>query len=196
MTLRNQLDISSLSQLIEFAQNRNVGIISAFLSSCSNQENLNRSAKLEDEIRGAGYGFYRLEGQYVEDNAYASEQDVHERAVFVIGKEGEDSGNLKGMLAKMGTQYEQNYILLKPHNENKAYLVSTGKNSEGMETNQTTNFCRFECLGQLEPMKLSEYYSQMKGRKFLFESYEQADNWMSAYAKYLETKQSKKSQGE
>lgn len=176
-------------RLMGHTQNRNVGIISAFRGRYTKRENLARSAKMEGEIRGAGFGFYRLEGHYIEGYGSEKEKDVHERSIFVIGKEGEDSGNLKGLLMKLGAKYNQDSILFKPHNDKKAYLIGTQSKNEDGEPVSFPGLGNSVSVGEFKPMKMGEFYSRMKGRPFVFESYEQADTWMSSYAKYIALKE-------
>ena len=195
MTLQHQLDEGSIMRLMGHTQNRNVGIISAFRGRYTKRENLTRSAKMEGEIRGAGYGFYRLEGHYIEGYGSEKEKDVHERSIFVIGKEGEDSGNLKGLLMKLGAKYNQDSILFKPYNDKKAYLIGTQSKNEDGDPVEFPGLGNSVSVGEFQPMKVSQFYSRMKGRPFVFESYEQADNWMSAYAKYIQLKESQQSPG-
>jgi hypothetical protein len=43
-------------------------------------------------------------------------------------------------------------------------------------------------VGEFKPMKVGEFYSKMRGRTFVFESYGEQMSWMEAYAEYIRLK--------
>ena len=40
-------------------------------------------------------------------------------------------------------------------------------------------------VGEFKPMKVNQFYSRMKGKPFVFESYGVQMTWMEAYAEYI-----------
>lgn len=180
---------ASLVRLFQHTESRNVAILSAFRGRYTKSENLARSSKLEAEIRAAGYGFYKIEGRYIEGFGSEQSKEVKERAIFVIGKLGDDKGALKGLVKKLGAKYNQDSVLFKPFDGKKAVLIGTQAKDEDGNPVQFPGLNVEYPVGEFKPMKVSQFYSKMKGKPFVFESFEQADTWSTAYAKYLQLKQ-------
>src|SRR5437763_3945395 len=94
------LEESGLSRLHTHLQNRNLGIISAHRGNLPADENVARNRELESHIRQAGYGFFHIDGHYTENKDTPEARPVKERAYMVVGKMGDDHGELKGFLKK------------------------------------------------------------------------------------------------
>jgi hypothetical protein len=186
----NVLNEATLVRLYRHTLDRNIGIISAFRGRYTKQENMSRSGQLESAIRAAGFGFYRLEGHYIE--GYGSEQskDVKERSYLIIGNKGDDSGNLKGFLKKMGAKFNQDSILYKSYDTKNAVLIGTQSQDEDGNKVEFPGLGKEFSVGEFKPMKVNQFYSKMKGKPFVFESYAIQKSWFEAFADYIRSKQS------
>jgi hypothetical protein len=186
----HELNEATLVRLYRHTTDRNIGIISAFRGRYTKQENMKRSSDLESLIRAAGFGFYRLEGHYIE--GYGSEQskDVKERSYLIIGNKGDDSGNLKGFLRKMGGKFNQDSVLYKPFDSKAAVLIGTQAQDEDGNAVEFPGMGKEFSVGEFKPMKVNQFYSKMKGKPFVFESYGIQKTWFEAFADYIRSKQS------
>ena len=110
----------------------------------TSEENRQRHTALKNDVRKAGYGFIDVEGR-----------NVDEKSLLVVGKMGDDKGHLLGHLKHLATKYNQDSILHKPHNSEKASLHST---------NETERDKHIE-VGSWHPNRTAEFHSLMKGGK-------------------------------
>ena len=189
----HQLDEGSLVRLYQHTIDRNIGIITAFRGRYTKQENLSRNGKLQAEIRSAGFGFYRMEGHYIEGFGSEASKDVKEQSFLVIGDKGNDNGKLKGILKKLGGKYNQDSILYKSFGVKNAMLIGTQSSDEEGNPVEFPGYNNEISVGEFKPMKVNQFYSKMKGRPFVFESYGMQMSWMEGYANYIRCKTKKSS---
>lgn len=154
------LDEAGLSRILSHIDTRNLGFITAFRGggSVPLEQNRQRNRLLQKDIRDAGFGFLRVEGHWPENEGTPEEHQVIEESFLVIGRDGDDSGNLRGFLKKAGAKYEQEAVLYKPWNTTIASLISMNNPSE------------LEPIGtfSLDPANIGKMYSRFKGHKFVF----------------------------
>lgn len=181
---------ASLVRLYGHTVNRNVGVVTAFRGRYTLPENRTRNAKLASDIRAAGFGYYKMEGHYIEGYKTAKQNDVHEEVFFVIGDEGKDNGKLKGFLKKWGAKYNQDSILYKQFDSKKAVLIGTQSKDEDGNPVTFPGMGNESSVGEFHPMRMGEFYSKMKGKSFTFESYSVQKTWFEAFADYIRSKQS------
>jgi hypothetical protein len=174
------LDEASMIRLHKHTLERNIGIITAYRGRYPVSENKKRNSMLQSDIRSAGYGFYNVEGHYIEGYGSEVSKDVKERAFLVIGDKGNDNGKLKGFLKKWGAKYNQDSVLYKSFNEN-AMLIGTQSKDEDGNAVEFPGMNKEVAVGEFKPMKISQFYSRMKGKPFVFESYQEADSFMTAW---------------
>ena len=178
----NVLEEGSLSRIYRHTIDRNIGMLTAFRGRYSRADNRRRNAQLESDIRSAGFGFFRIDGRYVEGFGGENPRDVREEVFLVIGDGGDDNGRLKGFMRKWGAKYNQDSVFFKPF-EGKAVLIGTqSKDEDGNAVEFPGMGVEFP-VGECKPMKMGQFYSRMKGRPFVFEQYEVADSLMSAWAR-------------
>jgi hypothetical protein len=183
-----QLDEASLVRLYQHTVDRNIGIVTAFRGRYPLPENRKRNGQLVTDIRAAGFGYYKLQGHYIEGYKTDKESDVHEEVFFIIGDKGNDNGKLKGFLKKAGAKYNQDSILYKQSDNKNAMLIGTqGKDEDGNPVS-FPGMGKEVSVGEFKPMKFGEFYSKMRGRTFVFESYGEQMSWMEAYAEYIRLK--------
>jgi hypothetical protein len=178
------LNEASLSRLWKHTQERNIGMVTAFRGRYTKGENLKRNSQLRNDIRAAGFGFYTVEGHYIEGYGSEKSKDVKEQTFLVIGDKGDDKGRLKGFLKKAGGKYNQDSVFYKSFND-KAMLIGTqSKDEEGHAVEFPGLNVEFS-VGTFNPMKMGQFYSKMKGKPFVFESYEEAETFMTKWIRHI-----------
>jgi hypothetical protein len=80
-------------------------------------------------IHAAGYGTVSLHGRYAEDDDNGNTHHVKEHSFGVIGKSGDDGGDLLKHLKGWGRAFGQDSILHKSHETDDAYLHATNDSS-------------------------------------------------------------------
>ena len=180
----SMLDEGSLSRLWKHTTERNIGMLTAYRGRYPVSENKTRNAKLQADIRAAGFGFFRVEGHYIEGYGSAVEKDVKEQSFLVIGEMGNDNGKLKGFLKKWGAKYNQDSVFYKSF-DNKGMLIGTQSKDEDGNAVDFPGMGKEYMVGDFHPMKMGQFYSKMKGKPFVFESYQEADTFNTAWLRYL-----------
>ena len=181
------LNEASLIRLYQHTVERNIGIITAYRGRYPTSENKRRNSVLQADIRAAGFGFYRVEGHYIEGYGSDVSKDVKEQCFLVIGDKGNDDGKLKGLMKKWGAKYNQDSIFYKSFDE-KAVLIGTQSKDEDGNPVEFPGLGKEVSVGVYKPMKMGQFYSKMKGKPFVFESYGIPKTWIEMYAEYLQHK--------
>jgi hypothetical protein len=86
------------------------GLITAHRHGLSINENKSRNSDLLYK-----FGYYHVRGRYIENYGTLNARPVEEHSSFLIGSNGDDSGNLKGHLRKAARQYEVDAFIYKPY---------------------------------------------------------------------------------
>jgi len=129
---RHLLDESarrSLSRIMSHLEGGNVGIISASLKDRSAAENNKHTNEMEKAIKSSGLAYFRRHGQYEGPKGLEKE-----RSFVVLGKKGNDQGQLLNLLKTQGKLHGQHSILHKSYDKNDAelhFLQNDGTNKEG-----------------------------------------------------------------
>lgn len=148
---------SSLGRVYKHTQNRNIGSITANRATNTPAKNAELNKELELSIR-KNFGIIKVKGASLEDGKH-----VFENSFFVIGKEGDDSGNLFGFLKQEGEKYNQDSVLYKPFGDDHAYLI-------GLKDGVFPGLGVKHDSGIFHPNRAGEYFSLLKGKPFMFES--------------------------
>lgn len=180
----SMLDEGSLSRLWKHTTERNIGMLTAYRGRYPVSENKTRNAKLQADIRSAGFGFFRVEGHYIEGYGSEVSKDVKEQSFLVIGEKGNDNGKLKGFLKKWGAKYNQDSVFYKSF-DNKGMLIGTQSKDEDGNAVDFPGMGKEHMVGDFHPMKMGQFYSKMKGKPFVFESYQEADTFNTAWLRHL-----------
>lgn len=164
-TYKEILVESSLSRIHQHTQDRNIGMITAHRGENTPEQNKAANRELENNIKAAGHGYVKVKGRYLENHGTAQERPVDENSFLVIGKKGDDSGELKNFLLKHGEKHGQDSILHKGHDEPTAKLHGTkegGWPGKGEEQD----------VGEFHPNRAGEFHTAMKGKRtFAFEGF-------------------------
>ena len=165
------LDEAGLSRISQHVKNKPIGMITAFRGGNTLQKNRALNKNLAADIRSNGFGFVKLIGRYIEDY---DEKDktkgtpVDEASFFVIGNEGQ-SGQLKGVLKKLGKKYKQDSVFFKSDENDIGVLIGT--NTDGWPGMGVV-----KKVGKFRPQRVGEFYSKMRGKTFTFEVYQEVMN--------------------
>jgi len=189
-------------------------MLSAFRSSFKRLENLERTKNLESEI-GRLFAFYTMHGRYIEGYGTEGEKPPSDEISFlVMGSSKNDSGNLKGLLRKLGQKYNQDSVLYKPFNSENAVLIGITDTNE-MGQPSWPGLGNEVSVGKFHPMRAGEFHTSMmqsdpkklndkgntapstkvfsfaddkKEEVFRFDSYEMKKTFFEAWPDYLRKK--------
>jgi hypothetical protein len=167
---------ASLSRVhTHLKSDRSIGIISAFREDeYTYEENVQRNRELSLILRKAGYGYFWVDGAWIENEGTKNEVHVSEVSIFVIGDE-KDNGKLKTLLTDMAYKYNQDAFVYKDGNTNKIEVIDKyGK----IKTILTT----------IKMDKIASLYTRFKkgnhkGRSFVFENERFEKNWAARFIK-------------
>jgi hypothetical protein len=149
-------------------------------------------------IRSDGFSFIKMNGHYIEGHGTPNAQDNDEVALFVIGKDGDDNGKLKGALKKYGSSFDQESVLYKAFDKDDAVLIGTvDKNEDGESV--WPGLGNESSVGKFNPMRVGEFYTTMKQSKnaskgktepsiprtFTFEGFEFPSSYFQRFSEYI-----------
>lgn len=127
------LSESSMSRIYSQNKDKNFGTITAWRKDPTNKnqdaDNAKNNKKLKSMIHTAGFGVVSLHGRYAESDGNGNESHVKEHSFGVIGKAGDDGGDLLKHLKGWGRAFGQDSILHKAHDTDEAYLHATNEKS-------------------------------------------------------------------
>jgi hypothetical protein len=152
------LNEASLNRVRQHVAGRNVGVITAYRGGLPKAENEARNTQLAADLRGHGFGFIKIKGRYIENYGSENANPVDEHSYLVVGKDGPDEGHLKGVLSKLGQQYEQDSVLHKSHDQDEAFLHGTKKDA-------WPGLGNAESVGQFHPNRAGEFHSLLRNKK-------------------------------
>jgi hypothetical protein len=137
-----------------------VGIISASRHTNTPEENGRATRQLAGRVQNAGYGFFYVDGKFVEDG----NRPVVETSIFIVGTN--DNGRLKSLLLHWCKEFDQEAAIYKPTDSTEAFMLYR----DGTQ----------QSLGTLHPDNVSQYMTTLRGRgerNFTFDSFDGA--WSS-----------------
>lgn len=104
---------SSLSRVWQHFNNpdKSVALLTAFRGNNTYEENVARNRALAAKIRSAGYGFFYVDGFWIENEGTDQEQKVKEDSLFVIAP-GKDA-KFADTIHELGNEYQQDAVLVK-----------------------------------------------------------------------------------
>jgi hypothetical protein len=192
---RHPINEISLARVANHVENRPFTLLTAFRFKnrttgelVSLQTNRANNAKLENDIRAAGFGFDKMIGKYEED--YGDHKVmVSEDSFMVIGKDNTPAsvGAIKAFAKKMGQKYGQDCVLFKDPNREDAVVIGTFEGAwPGLNV--------IASVGTFHPMRLDGIYTELKkknslgARTFKFEAIEYPLTVMEIWAKKLQRK--------
>ena len=149
---------ASLSRVWQHAESdRPIAILTAFRGEYDREENIRRNRQLAATIREMGYGFFFVDGYWIENQGTDREVHVSEDSLFVIAPEGTDK-KFREQIVALGKKYNQDGVLIKDKDGAKIY---------DQQGTVSVN------VGTLVPGKAGEIYTRLRKNKksdtFVFE---------------------------
>ena len=172
---------ASLNRIYQKTKNHAVGAVTAFRGDKTKAENKSNNKKVLAYLMNAGYSVIKVKGSYWENFQKPTQREVGEESFFVANYkiDGDDGGQLERDLIKLGRLYDQDSILSVPF-EKKGYLYGTSKRDDAFPDYSQKVVVGKPVFGDAK----GEFFSRVKGRKFAFESYEEASKPMTYNGKW------------
>lgn len=172
---------SSLNRIYQKTKNHAVGAVTAFRGDKTKAENKANNKKVLAYLLNANYSVIKVKGSYLENFGSDTQKEVGEESFFVANYkiEGDDGGQLERDLIKLGRLYDQDSILSVPF-EKKGYLYGTSKRDDAFPDYSQKVVVGKPVFGDAK----GEFFSRVKGRKFAFESYEEASKPQTRHGKW------------
>jgi len=172
-TIRDIINGTTLSRVFKHttSKERPFAMLTAFRGGqAEREENVRRNKQLAAKIRNEGYGFFYVDGYWIENEGTPEEEKVKEDSIFVVGKK-DDNGRLKGLVRKWRKQYDQDAVLYREAGADSPILIFATKE---------------EKIGKLSLSKLGDIYTRLRGRggkKFAFASTRDDIGWFARLGK-------------
>lgn len=135
---------------------KNVAILTAFRGENTYDENVALNKSLAASLRKQGYGFFYVDGYWIENQGTENERAVSEDSIFVIAPKSDR--NFADIIHKFGNQYNQDAVLVKDLKGTRII------NRDGSVYS----------LGEIQPGQLGSMYTKLRNNKksntFVFES--------------------------
>jgi hypothetical protein len=165
-----QISEASLSRVWQHTQSdKPIGLITAFRGEYDREENMSRNRELAAKLRQAGYGYFFVDGYWIENEGTENEMHVAEDSIFVIGPAGSDQQFVQ-RLTKLSNEYNQDGVLIKTQAGAKVYFKD-GSTQD---------------LGKLVPGKMGSAYTKLRksnsNATFVFESERDDLSWLQRLA--------------
>jgi hypothetical protein len=162
---------ASLSRVWQHVNSdRPIALLTAFRNEYTRKENLARNRTLATDIRKAGYGYFFVDGYWIENQGTPQEVHVAEDSIFVVGDEHDQEGFLR-RIVQFGKQYNQDAVLV--------------KNSQGAKLYSQTGEQILD-VGTLKPGKVADIYTRLRTGKqadsFVFEAERDDLGWLKRLA--------------
>lgn len=152
---------SSLSRIRQKVDTHDSGAITAFRGEFNKSANKTRNQALLAYLLKEGYSVTKVKGSYIENYGSKDEVERGEESFFVTDQH--DKGNLKEVLEKLGSLYDQDSILWIPKGT-KGQLIGTSKRDNAFPSyKQTMDFSKSE-FGKVG----GAFFSRIRGRQFTF----------------------------
>jgi hypothetical protein len=161
------------------------GIVTAYRGENDEATNKKLMNQLKQDVRDAGYGFWELDGRWVETDEQGEKADVGERSLFIAAPKGTDGEEMRQFIMDMTQKYDQDAGIYKsdPEADSDIMLYQHKSERDGERVVDEDHFS----IGKFNPNKISDAYSKIdgSGRTFVFESVVDynAGSFMGAMAK-------------
>ncbi len=165
MKAKKTINEASLSRIFAHIAEHETGTITAYRGFKEDQtsyiakENQQRNKSLLAKLMRLGYSVIKVSGTYIENFKKPNAKEVKEASFFVT--DIKDSGNLKSDLKKLGTEFEQDSIMVIPRGGKNTILI--GVNNTGWP-----GLNEIVSTGDRNLGNKDEFLSKVNGRPFTF----------------------------
>lgn len=164
-----ELQEASLSRVFQHINaDYPVAILTAFRGGKENyQENIRRNKQLASKLQNKGYGYFFVDGFWIENKDTPEEEHVQEDSIFVIGKDVNED-KFKSDIVSFGAEYNQDGVLIR---------TSAGINIYDKQGKVLTT------IGDFKANKIGELYTKLRKNKgtFVFESEREPESIISKF---------------
>ena len=173
----NTINETSLSRVWQHFKNDNtVVIMTAFRGDKTYQENLTNNKKVANIFKSNKFGYFFVDGYWIENKGENDEMKVSEDSIFVI-TEPSRSDELIDLAFKEAKRYNQDAIFVKTKDDVYLYFKDGSKS---------------KLTGGLQPGKVGDFYTQLRNNKesntFVFESARENYGFFGNYAVHMNEK--------
>ena len=167
---RVQIHEASLKRVMSHVSGKTAtsfGIVTSFRGGLTKKENLANNKKLGNMIRSFGYGFFKLDGHWLECNDDSIEYkdcpdsektEVREPSYFI-------PNITRDHIIQLGKKFNQDSVVYKGS-------VYKGKDTDGKIEIISKSGQTIAKLNKLTVGALSQGFSKVKGKSFTFEGYQ------------------------
>lgn len=165
------LDEEKLSRVWKLAQKDggSFGIITAFRDEFTHKENVARNKELISKVRKAGFGYWVLNGSWIETDEDGKRKEVSEDSLFIAAPSTMTNGSklLRSFIVTNAKKYDQDSAIFKEDNTDvvKLFQYKTWKGDKRVVSEKIIS------LGKFNVGSIQSAYSKIRGsgRKFVFE---------------------------
>jgi len=157
-----KMNEASLSRVWKHVSDENttVCILTAFRDETSEKDNISNNKHIATVLKSKKFGYFYLDGYWVENEGTENEVKVSEDSIFAICTEQSKSKEFIALCHKLGNRYDQDAIFVNEGNE--VYLL----NNDGSKLKLESSF---------KAGKMGKMYSKLKTGKhrndtFIFEA--------------------------
>lgn len=176
-SFKQLINETSLSRIWQhFTTDKTIVILTAFRKEQTKKDNINNNKFIGTKLYKAGFGFFYVDGHWIENKGTDREIAVKEDSIFAIS-EPEQSNELISLAHKLATKYNQDAIFVKTKDE--VYLLYKDGKKEKL-------------TGGLKPGKIADFYTKLrKGRRrtdtFVFESVVPQKGYFGKFIEYIKS---------
>lgn len=151
---------------------RPICLMTAFRGQYTYEENVSRNKSLAADVRNLGYGFFYVDGFWIENQGTSNEQHVSEDTLFITGDLDLDDYKFQSDMVSLGKKYDQEAVLVKTKTGGiRVITVSTGEEFK---------------LSKLSLDKMGDIYTKLRSNKkantFIFENERDDLGWLQRLA--------------
>lgn len=154
-----EMNEATLSRVWKMASDEKYifALLTAFRDENSLEKNRQLNQKLKGEIRSSGYGYFKVEGHWVENEGTPEEVEVQEESFFVsVPKDEVEDDGFRNFVVSILKKYNQDAAVIKLTDNNVSLIDKTGR--------------ILDKIGKFNVNKVSKMYSRLQsGKTFVFE---------------------------
>jgi len=185
MEALNEVKLGRVLQ--HFQSDRTVVILTGFRGDKSQKENIQRNKAIAAKLRKAGFGFFYVDGYWIENQGTDYEEKVSEDSIFAIA-EPERSKELIELAHTLANKFDQDAVFVdeKTGSLEGKNFVKTGEEvylyyANGKKEKLDSTF---------KPDKVGDFYTQLRGKgrnhTFVFESVREGKGYFASLIEKIE----------